>query len=363
MTKKSSLMSKFMVLLLAFAVVFTYSVMPMNQAYAASAKKPAKVTIKTAKAASASSVKVTWKKAKNAKKYQVYASTKKSSGFKKVATTSKTAVVVKKLKAGTKYYVQVRAYKKRGHKKAYGKWSKKKSVTTYYSIKYVLNGGTQASGQRKSYTKSSKTFSLKAPARKGYVFVGWYTTSSYKTKVARIKKGTTGNKTFYAKWTVADEPVATEPYLSAYLRATTSCQVGATAIKNITDSLTAGITTDAAKAKAIFNYVRDQIDYEEYKDTRYGALGTLNRKSGNPADQAHLLIAMLRTAGIPARYHYGQCTFNNGMKTDHVWVEYSFDETTWHALDPTSSRNTFDSITNWDTGSYVNIGTYASLSF
>ena len=71
MTKKSSLMSKFMVLLLAFAVVFTYSVMPMNQAYAASAKKPAKVTIKTAKAASASSVKVTWKKAKNAKKYQV----------------------------------------------------------------------------------------------------------------------------------------------------------------------------------------------------------------------------------------------------------------------------------------------------
>ncbi len=36
MNKKSSLMSKVMVLLLAFAVLFTYSVRPMNQAYAAS---------------------------------------------------------------------------------------------------------------------------------------------------------------------------------------------------------------------------------------------------------------------------------------------------------------------------------------
>ena len=86
MTKKSSLMSKFMVLLLAFAVVFTYSVMPMNQAYAASAKKPAKVKISSVKATSASAIKVTWKKAKNAKKYQVYMATKKTGKYKKVAT-------------------------------------------------------------------------------------------------------------------------------------------------------------------------------------------------------------------------------------------------------------------------------------
>lgn len=352
---------KLFIAIMTIALVIVSVPMTGGEAYAAS--RPRRVTISSVKANSTTAFTVKWKKASCAKGYQIRYSTKPSmSGAKALRVTSKSKKITK-LKAGTKYYVQVRAYKKRGHKKAYGKWSKKKSVTTYYSIKYVLNGGTQASSQRKSYTKSSETFSLKAPTRKGYVFVGWYTTSSYKTKVARIKKGTTGNKTFYAKWTVADEPVATESYLSAYLRATTNCQVGATAIKNITDSLTAGITTDAAKAKAIFNYVRDQIDYEEYKDTRYGALGTLNRKSGNPADQAHLLIAMLRTAGIPARYHYGQCSFNNGMKTDHVWVEYSFDETTWHALDPTSSRNTFDSITNWDTGSYVNKGTYTTLPF
>jgi fibronectin type 3 domain-containing protein len=128
---RKTLMSKFMVFMLALAVVFTYSVMPMSQAYAASAKKPAKVTIKKATAVSMTSFKVTWKKAKNAKKYQVYVSTKKSSGFKRVITTKKTSYTVKKLnkkalKAGKKYYVKVRALN--GNVK--GKWSKVKAVTT-----------------------------------------------------------------------------------------------------------------------------------------------------------------------------------------------------------------------------------------
>lgn len=67
MTRGTHLMRKIMVVLLAFAVVFTYSVIPMNQAYAASSKKPAQVKITKAKATSTSSFKVTWKKAKRAK--------------------------------------------------------------------------------------------------------------------------------------------------------------------------------------------------------------------------------------------------------------------------------------------------------
>ena len=81
MTRKSSLMSKLLVFMLAFAVVFTYSVLPMNQAFAASAKKPGKVTISKVTAVSSSSIKVTWKKASNAKKYQIYVSTKKNKNF------------------------------------------------------------------------------------------------------------------------------------------------------------------------------------------------------------------------------------------------------------------------------------------
>ena len=43
---------------------------------------------------------------------------------------------------------------------------------------------------------------LKKPTRTGYTFVGWYSDSKCKKKVTGIKKGSTGSKTFYAKWAV-----------------------------------------------------------------------------------------------------------------------------------------------------------------
>ena len=134
MTKQSSWISKVLVFVLAFAVVFTYSVMPVNQAYAAAkAKKPAKVTGVKAEAVSSSSVKVTWKKAKNAKKYQIYVSTNAKKNFKRAATVKASArsYTVKKynkkaLKANKKYYFKVRAIN--GKKK--GKFSKTVSAKT-----------------------------------------------------------------------------------------------------------------------------------------------------------------------------------------------------------------------------------------
>lgn len=127
MTKRSSLMSKVIVFMLAFAVIFTYSVMPMNQAYAAS-KKPAQVKSLKAKAVSSSSITLTWKKTKNAKKYQVYMSTAKKGKYKKVATLkkSKKTYTVSGLKASTRYYFKVRALN--GKKK--GKYSKVRNAVT-----------------------------------------------------------------------------------------------------------------------------------------------------------------------------------------------------------------------------------------
>ena len=46
----------------------------------------------------------------------------------------------------------------------------------------------------------TKTFKLPTPKRTGYTFRGWSTSASKFKKVTQIKKGTTGNKTFYAWW-------------------------------------------------------------------------------------------------------------------------------------------------------------------
>lgn len=71
-----------------------------------------------------------------------------------------------------------------------------------YTIKYVLNKGTNAKSNPASYTVTSKKIVFKNPTRTGYTFRGWYSDSKYKKKVTGIGSGSTGNRTLYAKWSV-----------------------------------------------------------------------------------------------------------------------------------------------------------------
>lgn len=79
----------------------------------------------------------------------------------------------------------------------YARWGRHK-----YTINYVLNSGTNNSANPSKYMITDEVI-LKNPTRKGAVFLGWYKESTFKTKVTTIKKGTTGNKTFYARWAAA----------------------------------------------------------------------------------------------------------------------------------------------------------------
>ncbi len=151
--------------------------------------------------------------------------------------------------------------------------------------------------------------------------------------------------------------------LAAYLKSSTNCQVGNSKIKSIVNSITSGLTTDKAKATAIYNYVRDYISYSFYYDTKYGAVGTLNSKTGNCVDQAHLLVAMYRTAGLAARYVHGTCYFTlSGSTYGHVWTQVLIGDT-WIVGDPTSSRNSFGNVVNWNNYNYNLKGYYASIAF
>lgn len=96
--------------------------------------------------------------------------------------------------ACTKKVTQI-AKNSTGNKTLYAKWK-----VHMFSITYVLNSGTNNSSNLTKYKVSQATFQLLDPTRKGYTFRGWYTDTTYKTKVTEIKKGTVGNKTFYAKW-------------------------------------------------------------------------------------------------------------------------------------------------------------------
>jgi len=154
----------------------------------------------------------------------------------------------------------------------------------------------------------------------------------------------------------------TETSLAKYLKATTNCQVGASAIKSIVNSVTKGLTSDYAKAKAIFNYVRDTLSYSFYYSTKYGATGTLSAKKGNCVDHSHLLVAMFRTAGLEARYVHGTCTFSSGSTYGHVWTQVLIGNQ-WYVADATSSKNSLGSVSNWNTKSFSLKGIYAQIDF
>ena len=197
----------------------------------------------------------------------------------------------------------------------------------------------------KSKTSSSKKNATTSSAKKT-------TTSSTKTtakKTTNSTKKTTANSIAKA--------------LKKYLVSSKNCQVNNKQIKAFAKSLTKSLKTDYQKAKKIFTWVRDHITYKKYSNTLRGALKTLKSRKGNCVDQSHLLIALSRAAGIPARYvNGGNCKFTSGYVSGHVWAQL-YIKNKWVVADTTSYRNSLGKIKNWNTKSYTHYGEYSSISF
>ncbi len=94
-------------------------------------------------------------------------------------------------------------------------------------------------------------------------------------------------------------------------------QVTDSAIKKKAQSISG---SNHQKVEKIFHFVQYGVSYERYSNSKYGAVKTLLLKKGNCCDQAHLLVALFRAAGILARYVHriGHCRLNqmlmvNGM--------------------------------------------------
>ena len=78
----------------------------------------------------------------------------------------------------------------------YAQWKKNTYKITYSSLP-----ADTTNNNKTSYQITTATFKLSSPSCPGYTFKGWYSNSKKTTKITQIKKGSTGNKTIYAKWT------------------------------------------------------------------------------------------------------------------------------------------------------------------
>jgi uncharacterized repeat protein (TIGR02543 family) len=77
-------------------------------------------------------------------------------------------------------------------------WAKWEIIN--YAITYNLNGVNDPNNPT-TYTIITPTITLAAPTYAGYTFGGWFTNSGLTgNAVSSIPMGSTGAKTFYAKW-------------------------------------------------------------------------------------------------------------------------------------------------------------------
>ena len=101
---------------------------------------------------------------------------------------------------GTQYYnangASARTWNIAENSTLYAKWT-----ATNYTITYNTNGGNSIA--QKTYTIETATFDLPTPKKTGHTFAGWYDNENLTgNKVTQVAKGSTGNKTFYAAWTI-----------------------------------------------------------------------------------------------------------------------------------------------------------------
>lgn len=93
-------------------------------------------------------------------------------------------------------------------------------------------------------------------------------------------------------------------------------------------SIVGSAKSDKAKARALWTWMHDHIKWTRYPCTKKGALGTLNSRVGNCADQTHLYMSMAGSVGLTVR-----CNHING----HFFPETKINGN-WFATDTVTRR-------------------------
>ncbi|HHX74179.1 MAG TPA: transglutaminase domain-containing protein, partial [Firmicutes bacterium] len=135
--------------------------------------------------------------------------------------------------------------------------------------------------------------------------------------------------------------------ISSYLGAAAGIESTHGEIVSLAGKITAGLSTDWEKARAITTWTATAIKYDDKAATRNsGALAALQSRTGVCEDYAKLSVALARAAGIPARVVYGYTDSGSKWPAEgafslkgyrHAWVEYYLAGRGWVPADPTRS--------------------------
>ena len=206
---------------------------------------------------------------------------------------------------GTQYYqpdgTSAKNWDKGTDATLYAHW-----IPTEYVITYELNGGTNHASNPATYNITDEVI-LQTPTYKGYTFLGWYESVDFAGEViSSIPKGSTGSKTFYAKWEIGTYTITLD------LQGGTG---GTETVSAIYGSAMPTITVPT-REEYLFDGYYDQTGG---KGTKYYNADGTNVKNWDKEN------ATLYAKWIP----YAQCIFfKNNLKWKDVYV-YTFSDNAW----------------------------------
>jgi len=135
--------------------------------------------------------------------------------------------------------------------------------------------------------------------------------------------------------------------LAPFLESAGDIRIDDSAIKGLADSIVGEMDNSYLKAKAIYDYIRNNIGYENLENDSglRKPLEVLTRKKGNCADISLLFVALARSVDIPVRLvdgvavQFKDATPKVVMDAGHAWTEIYLSPYGWLAVDPTFAIN------------------------
>ena len=212
---------------------------------------------------------------------------------------------------GTQYYkpdgTSAKNWDKTTDATLYAHW-----IPTEYNITYELNGGTNHASNPKTYNITQE-ITLQAPTYTGHIFKGWFDNADFTgDAILSISAGSTGAKTFYAKWEIGTYEITLDLQQGTGGTQTISATFG---------SEMPAITTPTREGY-LFNGYYDQTGG---KGTKYYDETGKNIKNWNKGS------ATLYAYWVS----YENCIFfKNNLKWNNVYV-YTFSDEMWHNGDNT----------------------------
>ncbi|NJP38544.1 transglutaminase family protein [Alkalicoccus luteus] len=103
------------------------------------------------------------------------------------------------------------------------------------------------------------------------------------------------------------------------------------------------VENPAEYAVSVMNFINGNFDYNtETTDVSTTASDSLLQRSGVCQDYTHVMLGLLRSSGIPARYvsgylYIGEESAMIGDAASHAWVEVMIPGVGWCGLDPTNN--------------------------